>query len=661
MLIKAEEATASVREEAATRFGALLGSAGVDEAVSIEADFAAVQSKLPQLADEIESKNTGLSHQRDELIVKRGEARQTLESLEAELGSVSTHTSNLPVQYAQVRQKLCEVLGLRESGLPFAAELMTVRNTEREWASSIEKVLRGFALSLLVPEEHYEAVSSYLEQTRITDARGHGQRLVYLKVAATDPGKRPAVGNKSLVRKLGFRKDHVMLAWIQHELCSRFDYECCDTIDEFRAAGGLALTRERHMKGHRGRHEKDDRDRVSSPRYSVLGWRNSEKASSLESEIRVASKNVESVDSEIQQLESQLIQTRSRLNAINELAAFRRFTSIDFTANHESIAALKLEEQTLRQGDDALMLLENQLAAAQSKADALSVQRDGTIGDIRVLEAEIDEAKALVANAQQRLTEFKSDHSPHFDALDECFSDDPLTAETVLLREAAFLEGRRRQLQKQTQKVEPIQTRLMKSMNRFLREFPDERADLDASPEYLESFRGLLDRIDEEDLPRHQQRFKERLNEKVTQEIGFLNGSLLTEATEIKAKVETLNKSLAQMEYRPGTYMRLEPRPVRDREIADFRASIAACLADHGDGIDSEEKRYQLIQTLITRLREEERWRKKVTDVRRWFDFAAIESDKGTGEERSCYTDGAGQSGGEKAKLSFTILVAAIA
>ena len=57
----------------------------------------------------------------------------------------------------------------------------------------------------------------------------------------------------------------------------------------------------------------------------------------------------------------------------------------------------------------------------------------------------------------------------------------------------------------------------------------------------------------------------------------------------------------------------------------------------------------------------EERWRAKVVDVRRWFDFAAREIDVVTGEERGYYEDSTGQSGGEKAKLAFTILVAAIA
>jgi uncharacterized protein YPO0396 len=77
--------------------------------------------------------------------------------------------------------------------------------------------------------------------------------------------------------------------------------------------------------------------------------------------------------------------------------------------------------------------------------------------------------------------------------------------------------------------------------------------------------------------------------------------------------------------------------------------------------LEADEARYLRIEKLIVRLREEHRWRDKVTDVRRWFDFVAREIDDATGEERGSYEDSTGQSGGERAKLAFTILVAAIA
>ena len=173
---------------------------------------------------------------------------------------------------------------------------------------------------------------------------------------------------------------------------------------------------------------------------------------------------------------------------------------------------------------------------------------------------------------------------------------------------------------------------------------------------------ALREHIRREDLPRHEQRFKERLNEKVLQEIGLLNGAFQTERGEILAKIGLLNESLRQLEYRPGTHMRLESRPVRDAEIVEFQDALKECLAGTFEGtLEADEARFLRVEKMITRLREDQRWRDKVTDVRRWFDFAAREIDSATGAERGYYEDSTGQSGGEKAKLAFTILVAAIA
>jgi uncharacterized protein YPO0396 len=108
--------------------------------------------------------------------------------------------------------------------------------------------------------------------------------------------------------------------------------------------------------------------------------------------------------------------------------------------------------------------------------------------------------------------------------------------------------------------------------------------------------------------------------------------------------------------------MCLEPRPVRDREISEFQQAMKECLAGTFEGtLEADEARYLRIEKLVVRLREEPHWREKVADVRRWFDFAAKEIDAATGKERAYYEDSTGQSGGEKAKLAFTILVAAIA
>src|SRR5690606_10279863 len=139
-------------------------------------------------------------------------------------------------------------------------------------------------------------------------------------------------------------------------------------------------------------------------------------------------------------------------------------------------------------------------------------------------------------------------------------------------------------------------------------------------PDLLPGFLGLRARILEEDLPRHERRFKERLNEKVIQEIGLFRGDLERERRAIEHKIETLNTSLRQLEYRPGTHIRLEPRAVRDPEIVEFQTRLRECIeGSFDDSAEGNEARFVRIQELLDRLQDENnrRWREKVTDVRR--------------------------------------------
>ena len=212
--------------------------------------------------------------------------------------------------------------------------------------------------------------------------------------------------------------------------------------------------------------------------------------------------------------------------------------------------------------------------------------------------------------------------------------------------------------------LEPVQRDLLKLMSRFLQKFPDEGQDLAIGIEYLDSFLGLRQRIVDEDLPRHEQRFRERLNEKVIHEIGLFRAELESERRQIEDRIEMLNASLKQLEYRPGTHIQLEPRPVRDREVIEFQTRLRECIeSSFDDSAAANEARFERIRELVEKLRDENnrRWRDKVTDVRRWFDFVAAVINRETLETISVYQDSSGQSGGEKAKLAFTILVAAIA
>lgn len=668
LLIQHHGTQARAKGEANHRYHDALRGAGIGEEVTDAASLAAALARLPPLLRELDKQVTDRDRHRDELIVECAKVREALREDESELEALAQRMGNLPEVFAQLRRQLCEDLRLPEKELPFAAELVAVRPEERDWEASIEMVLRGFALSLLVPQRHYHVVSGYVDRTRLADAGGRGQKLVYLRVAErVVQSTGPVPHAQSMLRKLSFREGHPLLPWVRGELAERFDYRCCDSLNEFQDAQGLAMTRQRHVKVRGVRHEKDDRDNVADPRRFVLGWDNREKRRRLAEEIRGLREQHDRLDHRIKGLEQELADLRGRQAAAGKVQEVADFTAIDHAAHEREIEALRLEQRRLEENNDAVRHLKHRLAEAESRQAALQAARDHVIRDENNRERELTEGERLIKNAEAVLCRRKADgtlarHAQVFAELEDAFLEQPLAAGSLIEQERTFLETRRAEADRLCREIEPLKDELGKLMNRFLREFPGERSDLEAHTDYLGSFLDLGEHIRREDLPRHEQRFKERLNEKVIQEIGLLNGAFQTERGEITSKINQLNESLRQLAYQPGTHMRLELRPVRDGEVMEFQGALKECLAGTFEGtLEADEARFLRIEKLITRLREDQRWREKVTDVRRWFDFAAHEIDSTTGAERGYYEDSTGQSGGEKAKLAFTILVAAIA
>ncbi|MDV6320891.1 hypothetical protein, partial [Chromohalobacter sp. HP20-39] len=106
------------------------------------------------------------------------------------------------------RETLAKAIDVEEHDLPFAGELLEVKASDREWRGAIERVLNGFAQSLLVDEKHYHKVSQYVNQTRID------HRLVYLRMTphANTPVRPEA---ESLYHKLEFAKNASQTGWVK--------------------------------------------------------------------------------------------------------------------------------------------------------------------------------------------------------------------------------------------------------------------------------------------------------------------------------------------------------------------------------------------------------------------------------------------------------------
>ena len=671
LLIETAEAQAAQVRNEQMRFQDALRKSGVKETVDDAASFRELRANLPELQETLKSDVGERETQLVDIGVARRATNENIKQFQAELDGLNRRRENIPERSVELRAMVCRDLGLNVIDLPFVAELIAVRPEEREWEASIEKVLNSFALSLLVPERLYAAVSSYVDRTRLA-VHGQGQRLVYLQIGNAATSMNSTVPTESsLLSKLTFREGHSLLPWVKSELQQRFDYRCCDTVEEFQQCRGLAMTVSRHVKSGQRRHDKDDRDKISDPRFFVLGWDNREKKRRIADELERLHHENKKLTERSALINTQLHIVRDRLQAVAALDLVTTFDQIDPTTFEQTIIALKREAEQIASKSDVLKVLQQRLAEVEDQREATrqaavdAVKNQTNMErDIKLCEQQLKDARnGLDRRIREGLLE---EDREYFECLNKqlvgCVIDETELSTGRLERQ--LKDQQRYHVEARRAELEPVQRDLLKLMSKFLQKFPDEGQDLAIGIEYLDSFLGLRQRIVDEDLPRHEQRFRERLNEKVIHEIGLFRAELESERRQIEDRIEVLNASLKQLEYRPGTHIQLEPRPVRDREVVEFQTRLRECIeSSFDDSAAANEARFERIRELVEKLRDENnrRWRDKVTDVRRWFDFVAAVINRETLETISVYQDSSGQSGGEKAKLAFTILVAAIA
>lgn len=625
-----------------------------------------VRQGLDGLRAALETEQTAVQTRRDNAVSSRGELRRQLRDLEEELASLRRRRGSIPRHLDEGRRRICSDLSIAAEELPFAAELVDVKDGEREWQPSIEIVLGGFARTILVPRRHYGVVSRYVDGRRLTDDAGNGIRLHYEVV---NEGGRPEarqVSPQSMISKLVFREEHPLWTAVKAAIESRLDHRCFDSIEEWQRFDGNAITKNRHIKT-KGRHQKDDRDQSTRAGNFVLGWDNRAKLLSITAEMEELRKRVGLLDGEISRADAALQHYPVRLSAVSALQSVSAFSEIDPMPHEARVSALEEERRRLLEGNDNLRRLKSEKETAEQRSRELDVQRaqafeerGGLVQEEKRISVHLDIARSRLAESERSGS--LAGHRERFPAVAAQAENSDLTFERV--DEARAVTQRRigKLIDEAREQLDSLSSSLHAAMARFLREFKELEEDLRPELDHLKSFLALERRITEDDLPRFADRFRTRLNSTMLDEVGLLSLDFTAAGNEIRTRVEQLNVALGQLEYRPGTRMVLVCRPVIDREIADFRQQLRDCTSNSFERTpEADEDRYGKIASLLGKLGEDSNWRARVTDVRRWFDFAAREVRKEDDSEVNYFQDGQGQSGGEKAKLAFTILVSALA
>lgn len=261
------------RRERWNEYNGRLRAAGLGEVEQAD-QFGTRRSEIDAEAARAEAEETDIQNRTTEVAVDQKDAEKESEELQAELRSLRSRRSNIPARNLELRAWLCRELDLPESSLPFAGEMIQVRGEWAEWEGAAERLLRGFGLSMLVPDEQYGRVSDWINDHHL------GARLVYYRVPrSVTPPPEPGSAERQLATRLEI-KDSEFYPWLERELAHRAGFDCVETMDEFRRAP-RAITKSGQIKDRGGRHEKDDRKRIGDRSEYVLGWSNEHKIDTL--------------------------------------------------------------------------------------------------------------------------------------------------------------------------------------------------------------------------------------------------------------------------------------------------------------------------------------------------------------------------------------------
>lgn len=634
-----------------------------------EVSFLEQQALLNHQSEQLKQAQVSLNNELREVEYEFLRRKENHQSLTAEITSLKKRQNNIDDRQIAMRTLMCSTLELDEADLPFAGELIQVRVADKSWEGAIERLLHSFALSLLVPDEHYRRIVDWVDATNL---RG---RLVYYRIR---PGKvvaSPELHPNSLVRKLSLKPDSEYYPWLEQEVARRFDLACCDNFQQFRREN-RAITQNGQIKASAERHEKDDRHGLNNRDRYQLGWDNQDKINSLLQTRNQLEKEMAELGSAISLKKDKDKEADQTLGIIGKLEEYRDFHELDWQPLSFEIERLKEQRKQLESASDLLSSLSQSLAELEQTREQTEQKLDERKDQRSKTEQRLQDAELQYQTAQTDLEQSSHQASRvYFETIDSIFESVlggiKLTIESCHRHEQELRRWLQEKIDNEDRKIKTLLESIVKAMTSYSHEYPLETQELDMSIDSAPEFATMLDELQADGLPRFEAQFKDLLNENTIREVANFQSQLNRERETIKDRIAKINESLTQIDYNPGRYILLEAQLTQDSEVRGFQLELRQCtessLTGSQDDLYSEAKFLQVKQ-IIDRFRGREglsdldkRWTQKVSDVRNWFSFAASERWREDDAEFEHYSDSGGKSGGQKEKLAYTILAASLA
>jgi uncharacterized protein YPO0396 len=613
---------------------------------------------------------------------------ETIEKLEAQRNYLLEANSNVPVEISRLRDGLAVALDRDVGELPFIAELIQLVPDEDKWTGAVERLLRPFALSVLISSKLARKAEAFLHENDL------GERIAF--VCPKTDAKLPKLHDDSVVAKLSLRSelDESRQIWLRSELAERFPHLCREEPDKEFHKMPHALALSGLVKTDGILREKDDRYDVEDASRHVLGWDIDPKQRSLDDRLTFLRERSDEASRAVREADSERTELRIKLKAGAQLlSSAGEFSDVDRLGLSTRMADLEDEERVIVGGSDVLRKLKDDLDSTTQKLTEAQDVRDEVLRRIGGVEARAERNEDRITNLRSLLEEAKKElrildsassvevEDATVDSIvDALFADiedsfgappeEPDDIEAAARNALHSMEGKIRKLDVSLDK---FRDQNVAAMQRFVaaprnQAFRDELP-LDLEEGYNENtfdpFEEVRKQIELEDLAKNKERFEQLLRVQVPEEVSSFSEALESHRDRIRKRINELNEHLSRVTFdrKESTYIQLKAEDSGDDGVRRFKTMRRYALEgdlEAEDEADRRRERYHRVEQFLAELENDETWTSRVIDVRNWFRFRADEFYK-EGDLRQSYTGASGKSGGEKNRLASTILATAIA
>lgn len=585
-------------------------------------------------------------------------ARARVRELESELSSLHQRRSNLNTRLVAARELVAERAGIPVQALPFAGELMQVREEFSAWTGAIERVLRPLSSVLLVLEAHLPKIRDAVNELFL------GARLVYEAIPQRVEPPRPTASERSLLSRVEVA-DHPMSQWLHGTLSRTYDYACVESAAELGSAE-RAVTITGQVKRTRSRYEKDDRSTVSDRSHWVLGFDNAAKLEYVGELATTARADSVKLAARRDVLEKRRDAERRRVEAL-ELLESREWDSLDVAnatqrvaAQEELLSGLRAASADLAAAEAAAAESKARLAAAhQHQQEKMTVLSTATtrLEDLRSI---IDKLNPVVASASGVEPEIAAELKSRFHAVQRKIGHTVI--DDVALRVSGLLATEEKQA---TARVDSARARFTGLAGEFMRRWPAKAADLTSDIADRAGYLAILNLLIADRLPDFEKHFFDLLERQSQQNVAQLNNEIRRAPGEVRDRVTPINLSLKHSAFDAGRFLKIvvkENRSEAARTFMNDLQTIATGSWMSEDRADAEAK-FDTMARLMHRLGSSENadrtWQSQCLDTRLHVRFTATEVDA-EDIQLNVYDSAAGLSGGQRQKLVTFCLAAAL-